>query len=85
MTLTPLATTVYLSHHPTLPLAAAYPLSVCQNVLRNKGYISFFFPRGSEKKIKKHFHSFEIGNDILIYVNIKQVFFDFWLNLLCIY
>ena len=26
--------------------------------------------------IKKYLHSFEIGNDILIYINVKQVFFD---------
>ena len=26
--------------------------------------------------IKKYLHSFEIGKDILIYINVKQVFFD---------
>ena len=32
--------------------------------------------RGYEKNKKKHFHSVEIGNYILIYINIKIVFFD---------
>ena len=32
LTLTLLVTTVYLYTYPTLPLATAYPLSVCQNV-----------------------------------------------------
>ena len=36
----------------------------------------FFFTRDLGKNNKKHFHSVEIGNDILICSNIKQVFFD---------
>ena len=35
-----------------------------------------FFTKYWEKNNKKHFHSVEIGNDILIYINKKQVFFD---------
>ena len=31
-----------------------------------------FFTRDGEKNNKKHFHSIEIGNDI-IYINIKRV------------
>ena len=33
-----------------------------------------FFTRDWEKNNKKHFHSVDIGNDILIYINIKRVF-----------
>ena len=33
-----------------------------------------FFTRNWKKNNKKHFRSVEIGNDILIYVNIKRVF-----------
>ena len=35
-----------------------------------------YFTKYWEKNNKKHFHSVEIGNDILIYINKKQVFFD---------
>ena len=35
-----------------------------------------FFARDWEKNKKKHFHSVEIGNDILVFINIKRVFFD---------
>ena len=34
----------------------------------------FFFTRDWEKSNKKCVHSVEIGNDILIYINIKRVF-----------
>ena len=33
-----------------------------------------FFTRNWKKNNKKYFRSVEIGNDILIYVNIKRVF-----------
>ena len=39
-------------------------------------YIYIYFTKYWEKNNKKHFHSVEIGNDILIYINKKQVFFD---------
>ena len=38
--------------------------------------VLFFLIREWEKNNEKHFHSVEIGNDILIYINIKRVFFD---------
>ena len=33
-----------------------------------------FFTRDWEKNNKKHFHSVEMENDILVYINIKRVF-----------
>ena len=33
-----------------------------------------FFTRDWEKNNKKYFQSVEIGNDILIYINLKRVF-----------
>ena len=44
--------------------------------IRNEECFIFFFIRDWGKNNKKHFHSVEIGNDILIYIKIKQVFFD---------
>ena len=41
--------------------------------MRNEGCV-IFFTRDWEKNNKKHFQSVEIGNDILIYINIKRVF-----------
>ena len=41
-----------------------------------KWRIFLFFTRDWEKNNKNHFHSVEIGNDVVIYINIKQVFFD---------
>ena len=38
--------------------------------------VLFILIREWEKNNEKHFHSVEIGNDILIYINIKRVFFD---------
>ena len=35
-----------------------------------------FFARYWEKNKKKDFHSAEIGNDILVFINIKRVLFD---------
>ena len=35
-----------------------------------------FFTRDWGKNSKKYLHSVEIGNDILIYIKIKRVFFD---------
>ena len=35
-----------------------------------------FFTKYWEKNNKKHFYSVEIGNDILIYISKKHVFFD---------
>ena len=35
-----------------------------------------FFTRDWEKNNKKYFHSVEIGNYILTYINTKRVFFD---------
>ena len=35
-----------------------------------------FFARDWEKNKKKHFHSVEIGNDILVFINIKREFLD---------
>ena len=34
----------------------------------------FYFSRDCEKNDKKYFQSVEIGNNILIYINIKRVF-----------
>ena len=44
--------------------------------MSKKWRIFHFFTRDWEKNNKKHFHSVEIGNNILIYVKIKQVLFD---------
>ena len=41
--------------------------------VRYKGRF-IFFTRDWKKKNKKQFPSVEIGNDILIYINIKRVF-----------
>ena len=78
MRLTPLTTTVYLLHllnpTPSHHLSSILnPLLVCQNVRRDASFFSFF-TRDWEKNNKKHFHSVEIGNDILIFINIKRVF-----------
>ena len=35
-----------------------------------------FFTRDLEKNKEKHFHSAEIENDILVFINIKPVLFD---------
>ena len=58
--------------YPTLPLVTTYPLSVCKNVYEMRDVS--FFTRDWEKNNKKHFYSVEVGNDILIYINIKRVF-----------
>ena len=39
--------------------------------IRNEGCF-IFCTRDWEKNNKKHFHNVEIGNDILIYINIKN-------------
>ena len=67
--LMPLVTTVYLSLllNPT----HRYHLS---SIRLPKWGMFHFFTRGWEKNNKKHFHIVEIGNDILIYTNIKRVF-----------
>ena len=38
--------------------------------------MSHFFARDWEKYNKTYFHSIEIGNNILVFINIKQIFFD---------
>ena len=38
--------------------------------------MSHFFVRDWEKYKKTYFHSIETGNNILVFINIKQVFFD---------
>ena len=78
MRLAPLTTTAYLLHllnpTPSHHLSSILnPLLVCQNVRRDASFFSFF-TRDWEKNNKKHFHSVEIGNDILIFINIKRVF-----------
>ena len=73
MRVTPLAVAVYLSQLPN-PSPSHHLSSIClPECLQNKGCFIFFYKRLGEKQ-EKHFHSVEIGNDILIYINIKQVF-----------
>ena len=69
--LTPLATTVYLSHLPNP--THRYQLSSMYKCKRNERRF-LFFKQDWEKNNKKHFHVVEIGNYILIYINIKWVF-----------
>ena len=68
-------TTVYLLHLPnptTSHRVSSVRLPKC--ITTERCFI--FFTRDWGKNNKKHFHSVEIGNDILIYIKIKQVFFD---------
>ena len=66
-----LSTTVYHTY-TTLPLATIFSMCL-PKCIRNKGCF-IFFTRDREKNNKKHFLSVEIGNEILMYINIKQVF-----------
>ena len=68
-----LDTTVYLSQLPS-PTPSHHLSSIrYPKCIRNEGYV-IFFTRDCERNNKKHFQSVEIGNDILIYINIKRVF-----------
>ena len=69
--LTPLTITVYLSHLP-YPTHSHHLSSIrFPKCVRNEGCLTFF-TRDLENNNKKHFHSIEIGNDILIYININK-------------
>ena len=69
---TPLATTIYLLHLAN-PTHSHHLPSIClTKCIKNEMF--HFFTRDWEKNNKKHFHSVEIGNDILIYINIKRLF-----------
>ena len=70
-----------LHHYPPLSIYHAYPALPLSHHLsslrlpkciRNEG--SFIFTRNWKKNNKKYFQSVEIGNDMLIYINIKRVF-----------
>ena len=74
LTLTLLVTTIYHTYI-IVPLVTDCPLSVCQKIIKNEGCF-IFFTRDWEKKNKKHFQSVAIENDILVFINIKRVFFD---------
>ena len=76
----PLTTEIYTLRHHCLSIRATptYPqptfkLYPFANMYK-KWRMCHFFTRDWEKNNKKHFQSTEIGNDVLIYINIKLVF-----------
>ena len=68
-----LATTVYLSQLPNPTPSHHLSSNRLSNCKGNKGCF-IFFTWDWKKNNRKHFLSVEIGSDILIYVNTKQVF-----------
>ena len=70
---TPLSTTVYLSHLTSSTPTHNLSSNRFQKCFRNKGCF-IFFTRDWKKNNKKLSPIFEIGNDVLIYINIKRVF-----------
>ena len=70
---TPLDTTVYLSQLPNPAISHHLSSIRMPKCIRNEGSV-IFFTRNWEKNNKMHFQNVEIGNDILIYINIKRVF-----------
>ena len=70
---TPSDITVYLSHLPNRTPSHHLSSIRFPKCIRNEGCFNFF-TRDWENNNQKHFHSVEIGNDILIYINIKRVF-----------
>ena len=73
MRFTPLSTTVYLSHVPTPTPSHNLSSDHFPKFIRNKGCF-IFFTRDCKKNNKETIPSAEIGNDILVYTNIKRVF-----------
>ena len=71
--LTALASTVYLSYLPNPTLSHRLSCVRWSKCIRNERCF-IFSTRDLEKNNKKHFHSIEIENDILLYISIKQVF-----------
>ena len=75
LTLTQLVTTVYMSHLPNpTPSHRLSSIRLRKCIKNERCFISF--TREWEKNNKKHFHSVQLGNYILIYINIKRVLFD---------
>ena len=70
---TPLSTTVYLSHLPSPTPSHNLSSGHFPKCIRNKD-VSFFLREIVRRITKKQFPSVEIGNDILVYTNIKRVF-----------
>ena len=70
-----LATIVYLPHLPNTTTSDRLSFARLPKCIRNEGCF-IYFTRDWGKNNKEHFHSVEIGNDIFIYINVKQVFFD---------
>ena len=75
LALTPLLTTVYLIHLPNPTPSLHLSSNIFAKMCKKWGMFHSFYKR-LEKNNKKHLHSVKTGNDILIYINIKQVFFD---------
>ena len=69
-----LPTTVYLSYLPIPNPSHNLSSNRFPKCIRDKGCFIFFFTRHWKKNNKKQLPSVEIGNNILIYVNIKRVF-----------
>ena len=66
-----LAITIYLSCLPNRTASRHLSSTRLAKCIRNEGCFSFSQEIWRKTK-KKHFQSVEIGNDIVIYINIKQ-------------
>ena len=70
-----LATIAYLPHLPNTTTSHRFSFVRLPKCIRNEGCF-IYFTGDWGKNNKENFHSVEIGNDIFIYINVKQVFFD---------